>query len=57
MLSVNLICVGKIKEKYILDGMKEYAKRLQSYVDFKIVELKEIGNDKKRQVSIEKESA
>ncbi len=57
MLNINLICIGKIKEKYILNGISEYQKRLKGYVAFKIFELKEIGNDKNRAVSINKESS
>lgn len=56
MLTVNLICVGKIKEKYIVEGINEYQKRLKGYVNFTIVELKENGDDKNRNISIEKES-
>ena len=55
IININLICVGKIKEKYIEDGIKEYQKRLKSYVEFKIIELKEDGNDKDREKSKENE--
>ena len=56
MLSVNLICVGKIKEKYIIMGIEEFTKRLQSFVKFTLIELKEDGNDSNREDSIKKES-
>ncbi len=55
IININLICVGKIKEKYIEDGIKEYQKRLKSYAEFKIIELKEDGNDKDREKSKENE--
>lgn len=55
MLSVNLICVGKIKEKYIILGIDEFTKRLQSFIKFNLVELKEDGNDNNREESIKKE--
>lgn len=55
-MNVNIICIGKVKEKYILDGIQEFAKRLQSFAKFKIIELKEDGNDTNRNISIEKES-
>lgn len=55
-MNINIICVGKIKEKYILDGIQEFAKRLQSFGKLKIFELKEDGNDSNRSISIEKES-
>ncbi len=55
-MNINIICVGKIKEKYILDGIQEFAKRMQSFGKLKIFELKEDGNDSNRNMSIEKES-
>lgn len=54
-MNVNVICVGKIKEKYIVDGIKEFAKRMQRFAKLNIVELKEIGNDFDRDSSIKKE--
>lgn len=57
MLSVNLICVGKVKEKYINMGIDEFTKRLQSFTKFNLIELKEDGNDSNRDESIKKESA
>lgn len=41
MLKINLICIGKIKEKYIIEGIKEYEKRLSKYINLSIIELKE----------------
>lgn len=41
MLKVNLIAVGKVKEKYFLDGIAEYKKRLSKYCDFNIIEIGE----------------
>ena len=55
-MNINIICVGKIKEKYILDGIQEFAKRMQAFGKLKIFELKEDGNDSNRNISIEKES-
>ncbi|ACZ01502.1 23S rRNA (pseudouridine(1915)-N(3))-methyltransferase RlmH [Streptobacillus moniliformis] len=41
MLKINLICIGKIKEKYIIDGIEEFLKRLSKYVKINVIELKE----------------
>ena len=30
MLTVNVICVGKLKEKFYLDAVAEYSKRLSA---------------------------
>ncbi len=38
-MKINLIAIGKIKETYITDGIKEYAKRISRFAEFNIVEL------------------
>lgn len=44
MKKVNLLCVGKIKEKYLRDGIDEYCKRLSRFCEFKIVEIPDINS-------------
>lgn len=39
MLSIQIICVGKIKENYLKDAISEYSKRLSKYCNLKIIEL------------------
>lgn len=39
MLNINVVCVGKIKEKYLKEAIDEYSKRLSKYCNLKIVEL------------------
>lgn len=41
MLKVKIVAVGKIKEKYFIEAISEYAKRLSRYVNFSVVEVKE----------------
>ena len=41
MIKINLIAIGKIKEKYFAEGIAEYAKRLSAFCEFKISELEE----------------
>ena len=41
MLSVTLICVGKLKEKFYTDASGEYLKRLGGYCKAEIIELPE----------------
>lgn len=55
-MNINVICIGKVKEKYINNGISEFAKRMQSFGKLSIVELKEFGNDFDRKSSIEKEA-
>lgn len=39
MLHINIICVGKLKEKYLQDAISEYSKRLSRYCILNIIEL------------------
>ena len=39
MVHIDIICVGKIKEKYIQDAITEYSKRLSKYCNLYITEL------------------
>lgn len=43
MLSIDIICVGKLKEKFFLDAVNEYRKRLSAYCKLNIHELAEIA--------------
>ncbi len=61
MLSVNVICIGKIKEIYLRDAMSEYQKRLTRYCNLEIRELSEnllCENPSKAQIdaALEKEA-
>ncbi|MFR2957990.1 MAG: 23S rRNA (pseudouridine(1915)-N(3))-methyltransferase RlmH [Clostridia bacterium] len=39
MLSINIICIGKIKESFFKDAINEYSKRLSKYCNLNIIEL------------------
>ena len=41
MLTVNVICVGKLKEKFLTDGVNEYLKRLRPFAKIEIREVPE----------------
>lgn len=41
MQKITIICVGKLKEKFYLDAVAEYSKRLQRYCKLEILELPE----------------
>jgi 23S rRNA (pseudouridine1915-N3)-methyltransferase len=47
-VKISVICVGKLKEKYLKDGIDEYAKRLSRFCDLSIVEV----NDEKAPESL-----
>lgn len=40
-MNINIVCVGKLKEKYWRDGVAEYSKRLGRFCSLTITELKE----------------
>ena len=50
-VKINLICVGKIKEKYLNDAINEYAKRLKPWANLNIIEVEE-GNFNKTNTEI-----
>lgn len=41
MLKVNVVAVGKVKERYFKEGIEEYAKRISRYADFSLIEVRE----------------
>lgn len=41
MISVNIICVGKLKESYLRDAIDEYSKRMRTLCRLSIIELPE----------------
>ena len=42
-MKISIVCVGKVKEKYFVDAIKEYCKRLSRYAEMNIIEV----NDEK----------
>ena len=54
MIRINIICIGKIKEKYFTDAISEYAKRLTAFCRFSVTELAEekIRNNNPNQAEI-----
>ncbi len=38
---IKVICVGKLKEKYLVDACLEYVKRINKYIRLEIIELKD----------------
>ena len=41
MITVSIICVGKLKESYLRDGCAEYIKRLSAFAKVNVVEIAE----------------
>ena len=38
-MKITLVCVGKLKEKYLVAGIKEYQKRISGYTNIEIIEV------------------
>ena len=51
-MNIELLCVGKIKERYLRDAIAEYAKRLSRYAT---VTIKEVRDEKTGESLTEKE--
>lgn len=52
---ITIITVGKIKEKYIREGIDEYLKRLTKYVKIELIELDDECFDKEKNLKKEAE--
>jgi 23S rRNA (pseudouridine1915-N3)-methyltransferase len=51
MIKIRLVCAGSIKDSYLAEGCREYAKRLSAYCDLRIEETPEksaYGSDTQR---------
>jgi len=40
-MKIKVITVGKLKEKYLIDGINEYIKRLSKYCKLELIEVKD----------------
>ncbi len=45
---IKIITVGKIKEKYFIDAIEEYKKRISKYSKLEIIELNDLNFDKEK---------
>lgn len=41
MINIKIVCVGKLKEKYLVEAIKEYEKRLKTMCKLEIIEVLE----------------
>ena len=54
---IKIICVGKIKEKFYLEALEEYKKRISRYTKLEIIEVPDVDLDNPSlQMEREKES-
>ena len=45
---IRIICVGKIKEKYFVDALNEYKKRISKYSKLEIIEVSDEATDNEK---------
>ena len=50
---IKIICIGKIKEKYLKDALLEYQKRISKYTKIEIIELNDSSYDIKKTLKTE----
>ena len=55
MLTIQLICIGKIKENFFKSAIEEYSKRLSKYCRLNILELPDEKIPDKRNNTLEME--
>ena len=53
---IKVLAVGKLKEKYLIDALKEYEKRISKYTKLEIIEVKDEDFDINKTLEKEKES-
>ncbi len=53
---LKIVCVGKIKEKFLTDAFSEYEKRISAFQKLKVVEVKE-SNNKDLKHNLEEEAS
>ena len=53
---IRILCVGKIKEKYLRDAICEYQKRLSKYTKIEIIEFQDVCYDIKKTLETERDS-
>lgn len=57
-MKIKMICVGKLKEKYLVQGVQEYVKRIKGYSDIEMIEVNDeriVENASKREEMIVKD--
>ena len=48
MININIVCVGSLKEKFWIDAVNEYGKRLSKFCKLKFIELSQLEKFEKQ---------
>ena len=51
---IKIVCVGRIKERYLMEMIEDYQKRISKYHKLEIIEVKDVGTLESEKVLIEK---
>jgi len=59
-MNITILCVGKLKEKYLKQGVEEYLKRLGTYGKVSLIEVDDEkcpdrGSDREKELTLQKE--
>ena len=52
-MRIKLVCVGKLREKYLKDACAEYSKRISGFGKFEIIEVQDEKDDRHDCLSVE----
>ena len=55
MITINLLCVGNLKEKFWREAEGEYKKRLSKFCKLNIIEIEEKNNESTTELTLQKE--
>ncbi len=55
LMNITLLCIGKLKEKYLKEALADYAKRISYYCKFEIVEIPDEKSPENAGEAIEKQ--
>ncbi len=55
MITINLVCVGNLKEKFWREAQEEYVKRLGAFCKINVIEIAEKNNENSINITLEKE--
>lgn len=53
-MKINIISIGKIKEKFFIDAVHEYKKRISKYVKLNLIELNDVSYKVENEATIYK---
>jgi len=56
-MKIHIVAAGKVKEKWMADGIREYQKRLSRYCDVEITEVPDVSDQLPTDIALAREGA